>query len=582
MSQKADLGALGPAEPHAARWPEWAAWSLVFLLAFYLRWHQLLDQILSDDEWHAVRTSVRDSYRQMLTSFSTSAVPLLSMIYKALHDTVGLSELKIRLPMLLAGLALIVVFPAILPRDLLSRRGRLLLAGLLAISPLLIYFSRYARPYAISVLLTTVGLFAFFRWWRRDQGRWGTLYVICGVFGPAFHLTSLVTLAAPFAWAFYEVWRGRGERSAGEVWRLGFLTGFLVLLAVGPPILLDFGAIEDRAGTNQVDYLTFRESLPLLAGLDGPGVWLVAAAALSGLFLLARRNARLAAMLGWASLVTLLANALSGANSVQVPIVFLRYSLWLAPYFLLLVAISGDALLAKLPTKAAWPILALLLLGLFLAGPWRHVYARPNSWPHHAIFQYTYRGESPFSYARRPPVISELYRQLAKEPAGSLVIAEAPFYSEWHNNVLTYYQEIHHQRVVAGMLGIGCDRMAINRLPSSATGLKLRNVVDVSKASDLEQHGVDLVIFHKNMYRELPPFSYQVSRVPASNLPPANRLVSCLPRYAQVLGTPFFEDEAIVAYDIRPRRGRPAEDEKLFFRDGFESGDTSAWSRATP
>ena len=101
----------------------------ILAVGFYLRWHQLLDQILADDEWHAVRTAVRETYLEMFTSFSSSAVPLFSMLYKALADNVGGSELVFRLPLLLAGLALIVVFPWVLPAGILQSRGRVALAG---------------------------------------------------------------------------------------------------------------------------------------------------------------------------------------------------------------------------------------------------------------------------------------------------------------------------------------------------------------------------------------------------------------------------------------------------------------------
>lgn len=563
---------------------QWASWAP--LLAFsavglYLRWRQLPAQILQDDEWHAVRTAVRESYRQMATGFSTSAVPLLSMLYKLLHDSFGASELSFRMPMLLAGLALVPLFPLLVPGEALSARGKAALAGLLAISPLLVYFSRYARPYAISVLFSAVALLAFYHWWRREPGPWAWVFGVAGVLSPAFHLTTVSTVAAPFGWAFWQVWRGRGERTAREILLLGLKTGVPILLLVGPPILLDFKAIEKRAGANRVDLLTLRESLPLLAGIEGWAAWLVAAAAAVGLWALWRRAPRLASMLGFATLATLAVTTLSGANSVQVPIVFVRYSLWLAPAFLLLAAAGLGALLDRVPAWAAWPGLAAALALLFFGGPWPAVYGRVNSWTSHAIYQYTYRDDSPFSYERRPPLVPELYRRLAQEKPGSLVIAEAPFYSEWHNNPLAYYQEIHRQRVVAGMLGSACDRQAINTLPPGGTRLELRNTVDVSRRRDLLDHHVDLVIFHKNTFRELPRYWRNALRVPSSNLPPESGLVRCLPKYRQVLGKPFYEDDTLVAFDFRLMKDVTF-DEKLLFQDGFESGDTRGWSRVSP
>lgn len=558
-----------------------AAIAAIFAVGFFLRWHQLTIQILSDDEWHAVRTAVRDSYWQMVTGFSTSAVPLLSMLYKFVHDHFGASELSFRMPMLLAGLALIPLFPLVVPAELLSARGRAALAGLVAISPLLIYFSRYARPYALSVLFSTIALFAFYRWWKAEPGRWDLLFIVAGLLSPAFHLTAVSTVAAPFAWAFWQAWRGKGVRTWREIWWLGFKSGALIILVCGPPVVLDYAAIDRRAGASRVNFQTFRESLPLLAGLDGWVSWLVGAAAVAGFVLLARKAGPLASLLFFASLATVAVTAVSGADSVQVPIVFVRYSLWLAAYFLLLLAFALAALLDRLPAWAAWPALGAALGLLFVGGPWPSVYGRVNSWTSHAIYEYTYRDDSPFSYERRPPHVPELYRELAKEKPGSLVIAEAPFYIEWHNNPLAYYQEVHHQRVVAGLLGSACDRKAVNFLPEGGHFLELRNAVDVSRQRDVKEHGVDLVIFHKNTLHEMPRYWRNAARVPSSNLPAETGLARCLPKYRRVLGKPFYEDDAIVAFDFRLVRDVQLEEE-LFFQDGFESGDTRAWSRVQP
>ncbi len=132
--------------------------------------------------------------------------------------------------------------------------------------------------------------------------------------------------------------------------------------------------------------------------------------------------------------------------------------------------------------------------------------------------------------------------------------------------------------MVAGLLGSACDRKAVNFLPEGGHFLELRNAVDVSRQRDLVEHGVDLVIFHKNTYQEMPRYWRNAARVPSSNLAAETGLVRCLPQYRRVLGKPFYEDDAIVAFDFRLVRDVQVE-EKLFFSDGFESGDTRAWSR---
>ena len=81
----------------------------------------------------------------------------MNLYYKALLDTVGWSELWLRLPSLLAGVASLIVLP-VASRRWLGLRAQSTFCGLLAVSPILIYYSRYSRPYAVVVLLTFLAL----------------------------------------------------------------------------------------------------------------------------------------------------------------------------------------------------------------------------------------------------------------------------------------------------------------------------------------------------------------------------------------------------------------------------------------
>jgi predicted membrane-bound mannosyltransferase len=83
-------------------------------------------------------------------------------------EAAGLTELRIRLPQLILGTLSVVLFPWIV-RPLLSKRSTLLFAALLTLSPLLIFYSRLARPYMIVVFLSFICIFSFHGGLRNGQ-----------------------------------------------------------------------------------------------------------------------------------------------------------------------------------------------------------------------------------------------------------------------------------------------------------------------------------------------------------------------------------------------------------------------------
>ena len=107
---------------------------------------------------------------------STSAFPTTAFrsgIYDwMLAHWLGLSETAMRLPMLLSGLATLVLFPLFAARRF-GYPVAALFAVLLAISPLLVLYSRMARPYAITLLLGWIAHAAFHRYLDAAHGRRG-------------------------------------------------------------------------------------------------------------------------------------------------------------------------------------------------------------------------------------------------------------------------------------------------------------------------------------------------------------------------------------------------------------------------
>ena len=126
---------------------------------------QLRIQWLTDDEWHAVeRLQTTEGYRALFGSFGIAdfSIPL-ALVYRAVAQTVGLDEFLMRLPMLVCGL-LTLVLGTLWAWRRVSPGVAAFFAAFLAVSPLLVNYSRNARPYAITLLLDGVAILALARW----------------------------------------------------------------------------------------------------------------------------------------------------------------------------------------------------------------------------------------------------------------------------------------------------------------------------------------------------------------------------------------------------------------------------------
>ncbi len=540
---------------------EWL-WVLAFLVGSGIRLWQFPSQVLADDEWHAIRTACIKSFVEILSDFSVSAAIPLAFWHKVMFATVGLSEVSIRLPLLVTGLASLVVLPWVARRHVGAETCRVF-AVFLAISPLLIYYSRYARPYSISLLLSFVGLVAFYRWWTGGLRSWAALFTVCTVLSTYFHLTALFTMAAPFAFGVADLLlRRRVEERRPTLLALivtGASCGLGLALVLAVPVAHDWGAIAHRAGTSSVGLDTLVHSMALFAGT---GHLLVAAlftaVVILGLVALWQRDARFTILLLWSCFVAVIGSWLSMAAAVHVPIVFARYTLVLLPVLLLLAAAGLGRIASAVKNRAgsvwAAAVPVVCLVALFAQGPLPATYARPNNWTNHAIYQYSYDPQGPFSYAHdlRPLRISKFYRQLAEQPQGSLVIVEAPFFYEWHNSPYAFFQEVHGQHVRAGLLGFQCHQKRAFSLPQQGRHrLRISTIVNISRPETLAAAEADYLVLHKNLRKELPRKAYQIARVPNSNIPLESSIGECVSAFRELYGPEIFEDQDIFVFALR-------------------------------
>lgn len=443
-----------------------AGWLLApFVAGMVLRLWRLPQQILGGDEVHAVLTALHHPLETVLTTYfpSDASIPLTALYRLWLVTGGELTEMGLRLPVLLTSAAFLLVLPLAVAGGL-GRRAGAAFAWLTAISPGLVLYGRIVRSYMPVVLWGSLAALAFWVWWRTGRRRWAALYVLTAALGLWFHLGAGPFLVAPFLYAAGELTVRRLQhrrRSSGEPrrgWRsllgLGGLTAavFVGLLLPTVESLLDLTA--DKRIEQAVPAGVVGDALQLTAGTDHlPAAVLFWLVALGGLARLVRDRPELGLytlVLGLGQVVGVRVLSPMGLGH---PVILFRYHLIALPLVLLWVAVAlagpgrRDAE-APVPAPASTRVAGLLvlgvLIGLVLAGPLVSRDFLRGSFTHHNDFV-AYVLPRPRLVEERVPAI---YHRLASgAPAGPVL--EYPWTLFWNRNqVLPLYQRLHRREVL--------------------------------------------------------------------------------------------------------------------------------------
>lgn len=467
-----------------------AAAGLILLLGGLVRFYRAGEQIILDDEWHALNVVQDTDYGFIFSHLGHAdhSIPL-ALMFEWFSHTIGLSEFTMRLPSLLAGVVIIVAFP-LLMRPWLNRDERLLTAALLALSPFLINFSRVARPYSLLALLTACSLPLAWRWWQNQKWGFGLAWYLCTVLAAWLNPVSLVITTAPSLWFGVEAFiAGAGGRGWRPLRRLATI-GMAMLATLGAlfylPIESDFVSLTLKSGMDHANFGTWSVLLGLYSGSGYDAI--VAAMALAawlGLLILRQRDSSFSVYLAGIAVVSGLAVSITGAQWLQYGLVPARYLIGLLPGYLALIAIAVAASATWLQRKLNWPrvvmhgfTLALLLL-LILAGPLPSWDLAHSQFVHHLANQFDYKpSRNAVVLAHESLQVEPFYTEIAQlHPNGDAVIIEAPWYLESHWNPLYLSQRVHGQRVLIGFVGGLCAGPLYGELKPEAAGLEFRNFV---------------------------------------------------------------------------------------------------------
>jgi hypothetical protein len=187
-----------------------------------------------------------------------------------------------------------------------------------------------------------------------------------------------------------------------------------------------------------------------------------------------------------------------------------------------------------------------VVVALVLSGPLPRLHARPNNWTNHGSFQYAY--DAARLGWRCPQEVPRFYRELARQPPGSLRILEAPWWHAWENVYYPCYQQVHHQYMAIGFVSpaeraaaaAGLPRAAEMPLLAPGRPFRFRNFVHVSDEAELRRHGIRYVVYHRSLEAEMGVDSpdYRADVAP------------WIAQYRARYGAPVYEDPTLVAFDV--------------------------------
>jgi len=455
------------------------------MLAVYLRSWQLGSQLIADDEWHALNKLLSaGNYWSIFNSFGFAdhCIPL-TLLYAWLGNHGWLSELTMRAPLLLAGTSLVIVLPLFL-RSKLTSIEYVIYTGLLALSPLLIYFSRTARPYALSTLLACVALLAFYQGWVSRRRAYYLFYVLLAPLVVWLQPITAPLMATPFLFfgisALNQLRVQHDFSGIKRLFLIGLPTLILLLMLVLPPVLNDYASLAAKSGVDFMSWFTVGAVLQLYAGSQWGAVTLIwFFLAVLGARELFRRESFFATYLALCALMSIVVVVISGGAWLHHPLVPARYLLPLLPWVLLCVAF-GVAYVLRPYSKTFQSFgCAFLFVILLFSGPLHRQYTGINQFTGHMGYQFDYDWERNL-YNR---LWSELptpsfFVELSKTPEHYTLVM-TPWLLEWHYNSWYLQQIEHQQKVVGGFLNGICGGALFGEYARSESRVHLSNMVHV-------------------------------------------------------------------------------------------------------
>ncbi|HEU4599775.1 MAG TPA: glycosyltransferase family 39 protein [Solirubrobacterales bacterium] len=346
-------GSLAQSVAEAARARSRAFWIVAGLtaVAALLRFATLGVQSYHHDEIVTACRVLRDGFGHAMDAvgFSESAPPLYYALAWVWTQVWGTGEWGLRSLSALAGVATVPV-AYLIGRELHGRRAGLLTAALVAVNPMLLWYSQEARAYALLTLFCAVALLYCVRALRYGRRRDFALWGLASALALGTHYFAVFPLVAEIA----VLWRRRGRETLGGLWIIALACALLAPLAIHQ---MSFGHAE-WIGKFSLGHRLWETAATFVSGETGdiiaqperPEFAFVPLALCLGAFaLLARRGGR------------------EERRAASLPLTVGLVSVGI-PLLLALVSTSKDYILARNLLPALVPLLAVVAIGLTLPG----------------------------------------------------------------------------------------------------------------------------------------------------------------------------------------------------------------------
>jgi hypothetical protein len=498
----------------AATWGSWAWSTLPFvLLGIWFRVWDLGQQPVLGDEMHALKSAAGEgaTLGTILAErgFPDVSIPLGLWNYLLLN-TVGLADWGRRLPMLVSGILFLVLLPHLIQRQL-GAQCAIIATGLAALSPVLIVFSRFARPY---MPVTLLSLLALHFWLRHIEGKryaWSQalLATILGAALTPICLPALGSLAVTAVTLRFIKNRRLGKSRDTHKARQKSPWKKLALVATVAAISTLALRQTWQIGTNALGLAQAVEKRGIDVDWANTGMlligtthrWLVFTVA--GLILIGAVHTWLRAR-PFALFVTVMIIAQIFAITTFVQwgdrtFSITRYCMVLLPGLLAWTATGLDVIakliralllrgLSKDRVRLGFGGVALLLL--FIQGPLLRTFRTHNSftsyWPTEVALPPHYGSEE-------RPAWPRFYNALTDFP-GELAILEAPTVSTNRTSIMPYasYQRSHGRRVLL-MNGRG---------PYRHENMKLQSTIVTNRKGEVSLGAASILVLHKDFEGE--------------------------------------------------------------------------------
>ncbi|NOZ51163.1 MAG: TIGR03663 family protein [Chloroflexi bacterium] len=230
------------------------AWTALLLMALILRIYQLGTRVMSHDE------SLHTTYSYNLYAgigFKHDPLmhgPLLFHLTAVSYFLLGPSDFSARLPAALLGVG--VVWLLWMARDWLGKRGAFLAAALIALSPTMVYHSRYIRHDIYAIFFAVAVILLAFRYIDRGETKW--LLWMSAMLGLLYTTKEVAFIYVVIFVAFFlfiVVWRVVKQRWKNQGLKLpfwilvvlgGLLTAYPLVETVKAPV--DTPVVSARLG----------------------------------------------------------------------------------------------------------------------------------------------------------------------------------------------------------------------------------------------------------------------------------------------------------------------------------------------